>query len=74
MNGDDRPGLGIGPLTDLKRSAGRLDAVCSAATVTPERARTVDFCTPHLTLTLAVVMRDGAKTLVLTNAPAIRRS
>jgi polar amino acid transport system substrate-binding protein len=36
-------------------AAGRLDAVCSAATVTPERARVVDFCTPHLTLTLAVV-------------------
>ena len=24
MNGDDRPGLGIGPLADLKRSARRL--------------------------------------------------
>lgn len=39
--------------------AGRIDAVCSAATVTPERAREVDFCTPHLTLTLAVAVRDG---------------
>src|SRR4051812_16518275 len=35
--------------------AGRIDAICSAATVTPERARDVDFCTPHLALTLAVV-------------------
>jgi len=39
--------------------AGRIDAVCSAATVTAERAREVDFCTPHLTLTLAVVTRAG---------------
>lgn len=40
-------------------SAGNVDAVCSAATVTAERAREVDFCTPHLTLTLAVVTRAG---------------
>ena len=40
-------------------AAGRVDAVCSAATVTAERARTVDFCTPHLNITLAVVTRDG---------------
>lgn len=40
-------------------AAGRVDAVCSAATVTPERARAVDFCTPHLALTLAVVARAG---------------
>lgn len=40
-------------------AAGRVDAVCSAATITPERAREVDFCTPHLTLTLAVVTRAG---------------
>lgn len=38
--------------------AGGLDIVCSAATVTPERRRTVDFCRPHLSLTLAVVTRD----------------
>jgi polar amino acid transport system substrate-binding protein len=31
--------------------------VCSAATVTAERGREVDFCTPHLWLTLAVVTR-----------------
>jgi polar amino acid transport system substrate-binding protein len=36
-------------------AAGRLDIVCSAATVTPERRATVDFCRPHLSLTLAVV-------------------
>ncbi|MDF1503622.1 ABC transporter substrate-binding protein [Roseisolibacter sp. H3M3-2] len=40
-------------------AAGRVDAVCSAATVTPERAREVDFCRPHLHLTLAVVTRAG---------------
>jgi ABC-type amino acid transport substrate-binding protein len=37
--------------------AGGLDIVCSAATVTAERRRTVDFCRPHLSLTLAVVTR-----------------
>jgi ABC-type amino acid transport substrate-binding protein len=39
--------------------AGRIDAVCSAATVTVERARKVAFCRPHLHLTLAVVVRTG---------------
>jgi polar amino acid transport system substrate-binding protein len=38
-------------------AAGRLDVVCSAATVTQERRATVDFCRPHLSLTLAVVTR-----------------
>jgi polar amino acid transport system substrate-binding protein len=37
--------------------AGGLDIVCSAATVTAGRRRTVDFCRPHLSLTLAVVTR-----------------
>jgi ABC-type amino acid transport substrate-binding protein len=40
-------------------TAGTVDAVCSAATVTDERRRVVDFCTPHLRLTLAVVTRRG---------------
>jgi polar amino acid transport system substrate-binding protein len=40
-------------------AAGRVDAVCSAATVTAERARTVDFCAPHLNIALALVTRDG---------------
>ena len=40
-------------------AAGRVHAVCSAATITPERAREVDFCRPHLHLTLAVVTRAG---------------
>jgi polar amino acid transport system substrate-binding protein len=44
----------VGDLAD-----GRIDAVCSAATVTPERAREVDFCRPHLRITLAVVARAG---------------
>ncbi|MGA8440880.1 MAG: ABC transporter substrate-binding protein [Candidatus Sulfotelmatobacter sp.] len=39
--------------------AGDVDLVCSAATVTPEREREVDFCVPHLRLALAVVKRDG---------------
>lgn len=39
--------------------AGDVDLVCSAATITEERAREVDFCTPHLRLALAVVKRDG---------------
>jgi ABC-type amino acid transport substrate-binding protein len=38
-------------------SIGSLDLVCSAATVTRERAREVDFCTPHLKLALALVTR-----------------
>jgi ABC-type amino acid transport substrate-binding protein len=39
-------------------SSGGLDLVCSAATVTAERAREVDFCTPHLKLALALVTRE----------------
>jgi ABC-type amino acid transport substrate-binding protein len=39
--------------------AGDVDLVCSAATVTPETEREVDFCNPHLKLALAVVKRDG---------------
>ena len=39
--------------------AGDVDLVCSAATVTPEREREVDFCIPHLKLALSVVKRDG---------------
>jgi glutamine transport system substrate-binding protein len=41
--------------------AGDVDLVCSAATVTKEREREVDFCTPHLRLALAVVKRAGIK-------------
>jgi polar amino acid transport system substrate-binding protein len=39
-------------------SSGSLDLVCSAATVTAERAREVDFCAPHLKLSLALVIRE----------------
>ena len=39
--------------------AGDVDLVCSAATVTREREREVDFCAPHLRVVLAVVKRDG---------------
>jgi glutamine transport system substrate-binding protein len=39
--------------------AGNIDLVCSAATVTKERECEVDFCTPHLSLALAVVKRVG---------------
>ena len=37
--------------------SGMIDAICSAATVTEDRAKVVDFCTPHLTLNLAAVAR-----------------
>jgi ABC-type amino acid transport substrate-binding protein len=37
---------------------GMLDAVCSAATITPDRAREVDFCRPHLEISLVVVKRQ----------------
>jgi polar amino acid transport system substrate-binding protein len=40
-------------------STGKLDLVCSAATVTAERAHQVDFCKPHLELRLAAVVRNG---------------
>lgn len=38
---------------------GEVDMVCSAATITREREREVDFCSPHLNVTLAVVKRAG---------------
>jgi ABC-type amino acid transport substrate-binding protein len=37
--------------------SGQVDAICSAATVTPERIKQVDFCSPHLRLSLGLVMR-----------------
>jgi ABC-type amino acid transport substrate-binding protein len=37
--------------------AGEIDIVCSAATITRERERLVDFCSPHLDIALAVVKR-----------------
>jgi ABC-type amino acid transport substrate-binding protein len=40
-------------------AAGRIDLVCSAATITDARRREVDFCTPHLDIALAVVKRQG---------------
>jgi polar amino acid transport system substrate-binding protein len=40
-------------------ATGRLDLVCSAATITDARRREVDFCTPHLAIALAVVKRRG---------------
>ena len=38
---------------------GEVDMVCSAATITREREREVDFCSPHLNVTLAVVKQIG---------------
>ena len=35
--------------------------MCSAATITREREREVDFCSPHLNVTLAVLRRAGTK-------------
>lgn len=39
-------------------ATGDIDVICSAATITEERQRQVDFCDPHLGLTLAVVARQ----------------
>ena len=36
-----------------------IDLVCSGATVTKEREREADFCSPHPILALAVVKREG---------------
>ena len=41
-------------------SSGRLDLICSAATVTEQRKAEVNFCTPHLRLQLALVVRKNA--------------
>jgi ABC-type amino acid transport substrate-binding protein len=41
-------------------SAGDLDLVCSAATVTEERAEQVDFCSPHLEIALSLVAREDS--------------
>lgn len=38
---------------------GEIDMVCGAASITSERACEVDFCSPHLDVTLAVVKRAG---------------
>lgn len=40
--------------------AGEIDLVCSAATITTARHHKVDFCSPHLDVTLAVVKRSGS--------------
>jgi ABC-type amino acid transport substrate-binding protein len=39
-------------------SSGGLELVCSAATVTAERAREVDFCAPHLKLSLSHLLHE----------------
>jgi ABC-type amino acid transport substrate-binding protein len=41
-------------------SSGRLDLICSAATVTERRKTEVNFCTPHLRLRLALVVGENA--------------
>jgi ABC-type amino acid transport substrate-binding protein len=47
-------------------AAGQLDIVCSAATVTEERKREVDFCRPHLATSLSVARsRDGRSGVAL---------
>lgn len=38
---------------------GDVDLVCSAATITSERQQEVDFCSPHLDITLSVVGITG---------------
>jgi ABC-type amino acid transport substrate-binding protein len=39
--------------------SGKIDAICSAVTITRERAEQVDFCSPHLGLKLGLVVREG---------------
>jgi len=46
-----------GILEDL--IAHRLDVICGAATITPERARVVAFSRPYLEVTLVLVVRAG---------------
>ena len=40
----------------------KVDPVCSAATITREREREVDFCVTYLNMSLAVVKRNGIST------------
>ena len=40
--------------------AGRLDMICTAATITPERRRIVEFSDPYLETTLALVARGDS--------------
>jgi ABC-type amino acid transport substrate-binding protein len=40
--------------------SGRLDLVCSAATVTEQRQAEVSLCSPHLKLRLALVVREDS--------------
>jgi polar amino acid transport system substrate-binding protein len=46
-------------LEDLRE--GRIDLVCTAATVTAERARIVDFSEPYLDTALGIVTRTGSR-------------
>jgi ABC-type amino acid transport substrate-binding protein len=39
-------------------ASGELDAICSAATITPDRCAVVDFSAPYLECALTVVTRD----------------
>jgi ABC-type amino acid transport substrate-binding protein len=47
-------------LTEL--ATGRLDLICSAATVTEDRAREFDFSDPYLDMELVLIRRSGDKT------------
>lgn len=53
--------------------ASKIDALCSAATVTPERAQQVDFCSSHLQLRLALVGRETDHDNVSPRVVGVRR-
>jgi polar amino acid transport system substrate-binding protein len=63
----ERLGLGVtyvselwsGILEDLRQ--GRLDLICTAATVTPERSKVVDFGDPYLDTALVMVVKGGGR-------------
>jgi ABC-type amino acid transport substrate-binding protein len=52
---------------------GKIDALCSAATITPERAQQVDFCASHLRLRLALVVRETDHDTVSPRVIGVRR-
>jgi ABC-type amino acid transport substrate-binding protein len=51
----------------------KIDALCSAATITPERAHQVDFCSSHLQIRLALVARDRDRDKVSPRVIGVRR-
>jgi L-cystine transport system substrate-binding protein len=48
--------------------AGEIDAICTAATVTPDRAARFDLSRPYLEIELVLVVRDGVEVAVPADA------